>query len=325
MNSHFQINSINENSDFHQLVIKNTNTNEYISILPKLGARLNAAYLKAQGKLVPVVVELINSDFKTNNQLFNNALLFPFAGRIRKGLYNYHNHDYQLPINYAEEENACHGFLYKQEFEVISKNISTQFAEVELSYSSLKDYQGYPFGFKIEVSYRLNENGEVIISTTVENTSKVQLLFSNGWHPYYKLGKSVEDLKIEFKGLEKIELNEFNVPTGNRVRLNIDKPVAFEMENKVLDDVYQLQSENDIHEIILTSKSTGLVLNHYQQAGPNKYNYLVLYTPPEKNSIAIEPITSNIDSFNNKEDIIYLNPGDRWTASYGFELNKKEK
>jgi len=52
---------------------------------------------------------------------------------------------------------------------------------------------------------------------------------------------------------------------------------------------------------------------------------LVLYTPPEKNSIAIEPITSNIDSFNNKEDIIYLNPGDRWTASYGFELNKKEK
>ena len=47
------------------------------------------------------------------------------------------NHDYQLPINYAEEENACHGFLYKQEFEVISKNISTQFAEVELSYSCL--------------------------------------------------------------------------------------------------------------------------------------------------------------------------------------------
>lgn len=325
MDTQFQIENIGEGSEFHQIIIKNSDTKEFISILPALGARLNAAHLSANGNLIPVLLELHNSNFKTNDELFNNAKLFPFAGRIRKGVYSFQNQTYQLPLNYIEEENACHGFLYQKKFDVISKNISQNFAEIELCYRSTESYDGYPFNFKVNVSHKLSDTGQVTISTTVENLCSNQILFSDGWHPYYTLGNSVDDLVIEFNGKEKIELNKFNIPTGSRLKLNNGDINKIEIADKKLDDVFKLSSKSGRNEVNLVSKKTGIILNIWQESGANKYNYLVLYTPSDRKSIAIEPITSNIDSFNNKEDIIILNPGNKWSASYGFELNKNNK
>ena len=325
MDAQFQIENVGEGTKFHQLIIKNTDTKELISILPELGARVNAAHLIADENLVPVLKELDNADFKSNDDLFNNAKLFPFAGRIRNGVYSFQKKTHQLPLNYPEEENACHGFLYKEKFDVLSKNTFSNFAEVELGYSSKDGFDGYPFNFKIIVTHRLSGTGQVTTSTTVENLSNVQILFSDGWHPYYVLGNLIDDLVIEFKGNEKIELNKNKVPTGRRIKLNNREINKIEIADKKLDDVFKLSSEIGRNEINLVSKKTGNILNIWHESGVNKYNYLVLYTPPDRKSIAIEPITSNIDSFNSKEDIIILNPGTKWSAFYGFELNKINK
>lgn len=325
MNTQFQIENIAEGTEFHQIIIKNIRTKEFISILPALGARLNGAYLNSNGDLIPVLSALHSSDFKSNDELFNNAKLFPFAGRIRKGVYSFQNQTYQLPLNYTEEENACHGFLYRKKFILKSKNIFENFAEVELCCRSAEECKGYPFSFIIIVTYKISDTGKVKISTKVENLGSNQMLFSDGWHPYFTLGNSVDDLVVEFSGKEKIELNKFNVPTGSRLKLNDGFINKIEIANKKLDDVFRLSSYSKTNEVNLVSKKTGITLNIWQESGTNKYNYLVLYTPPDRKSIAIEPITSNIDSFNNKEDIIILNPGNIWSASYGFELNKNNK
>ena len=66
-------------------------------------------------------------------------------------------------------------------------------------------------------------------------------------------------------------------------------------------------AESGRNGVNLVSRKTGIILNIWQESSRNKYNYLVLYTPPDRKSIAIEPITSNIDSFNSKEDVIILN------------------
>jgi len=196
---------------------------------------------------------------------------------------------------------------------------------VKLSYSTIDGFDGYPFNFKITVNHRLSSTGQVTTSTTVENLSDIQILFSDGWHPYYVLGNTIDDLVIEFKGNEQIELNKNNVPTGSCIKLKNGDINKIEIAGSNLDDVFKLSSEIGRNEINLVSKKTGIILNIWQESGTNKYNYLVLYTPPDRKSIAVEPITSNIDSFNNKEDVIILNPGSRWSASYGFELNKKNK
>jgi aldose 1-epimerase len=320
MQDQLEIYEQEEGTLFHKVFIKNKLTDESISILPNLGARLNSAHLRSGNELLAVLCELADENMKTSDELFNNAKLFPFAGRIKKGIYSFQNKTYKLPINYIEEENATHGFLYNRRFNVIVKRNTGANAEVELEYVSTNDIAGYPFYFRIIVVYTLSVKGEVTVTTKVFNLDKGQILFSDGWHPYYRLCQSIDDLKIEFNAEEKIELRLDKIPNGIRFLLNGSVLQQIDLKNKILDDVYKYSSDNKINFVNIILKESPVRLNIWQEGGFNKYNYLVLYTPPDRKSIAVEPMTSNINAFNNKEGLIITEPGELWSASYGFSL-----
>lgn len=323
MKTRFEIAEQNENSMFNQICIKNIITGEYISILPKLGARLNAAHLRFEEQLIQVIRELKDENLKSNDDIFNNAKLFPFANRIRKGKYTFQNSVHEFPINYPEEENACHGFLYDAGFNLISKNIQNDFAEVELEHKSTNKIEGYPFCFRMTVIYKFTAHGEIIITTSVFNLNNKEILFSDGWHPYYYLNNSIDNFVIEFNADEKLELNEFNIPNGVINKLNNNSHHRIELKNINLDDLFRYSSSNAVNLIDIIPEKSSYKISIWQESGNNKYNYLVLYTPPDRKSIAIEPMTSSIDAFNNKDGLIILKPGETWSASMGFSLQKK--
>ena len=58
----------------------------------------------------------------------------------------------------------------------------------------------------------------------------------------------------------------------------------------------------------------------WQEAGPGAYRYLQVYTPPGRESIAIEPMTCAPNAFNNGMGLIRLDPGEAFTASFGISL-----
>ena len=58
----------------------------------------------------------------------------------------------------------------------------------------------------------------------------------------------------------------------------------------------------------------------WQETGEMKYNYLAVYTPPEKDSLAMEPWTCPPDVFNNKIDLITLDPGKKLELAMGISL-----
>ena len=58
----------------------------------------------------------------------------------------------------------------------------------------------------------------------------------------------------------------------------------------------------------------------WQETGKRKYNYLQIFTHPSRMSIAIEPMTCNIDAFNNKEGLITLKSDESFKACYGIRL-----
>jgi aldose 1-epimerase len=166
-------------------------------------------------------------------------------------------------------------------------------------------------------------NGEVTITTNVFNLNDKEILFSDGWHPYYSLSKSVDDFKIVFNVSEKLELNHKNIPSGIVNLLNQNSYQQIELKNKNLDDLFRYSQENKINFINIIPDNSDYKLEIWHEAGANKYNYLVLYIPPDRNSIAIEPMTSSIDAFNNKDGLIILKPQESWSASFGFYLHKK--
>lgn len=323
MKSNFEILEKNQQSLFYELQIKNILTGEYVNILPNLGARLNSAWLKADDKLIPVIKELKNDQLKSNDEMFNNAKLFPFANRIRKGRYSFNDKVFELPVNYVEEENSCHGFLYNSTFEIISKNIFNDYAEIIFGFTPKIKYEGYPFCFDMKITHKLNTSGEIETTTELFNSSQTEILFSDGWHPYYSLDETADNYSVTFNAKEKLELDDHNIPNGKVIHINGSTHHNISLKNKKLDDLFRFSGSNKANIIKIVPVNSDHIIKIWHESGQNKYNYLVLYIPPDRKSIAVEPMTSSIDAFNNKEGIIILKPGESWSASMGFSLYKK--
>ena len=57
-----------------------------------------------------------------------------------------------------------------------------------------------------------------------------------------------------------------------------------------------------------------------QETGEKKYNYLTVYTPDTRESIAMEPWTCPPDAFNNGMDLIVLAPEEEISLTFGIAL-----
>lgn len=311
----FEFFSENDSTDFFQITVKNKNTGELISVLPRLGARLNRVLLLSNNSLHSVVHELTEANFSCNDERFNNAKLFPFAGRVEGGVYSFNGSQYALPVNYKSENNACHGYVYDKVFRVLHISQNETSATITLMHTIEQGFEGYPFSWDMQVSYTLSSGGTVHVETCIANANGHTMLFSDGWHPYFKLGDSVDDLFLDAPFCRQYQLGKSNIPSGKFTELEgMHMPLA----DRQFDDVFRLEGVSRIHQLRLSSDALGVSLNIWQETG--KYDYTVIYTPPSRKVIAIEPMSSNVNAFNNQEGTIVLQPNEKWTASFGFSL-----
>jgi aldose 1-epimerase len=315
MNNEFRITEQKENG-LLQIRISNNFTGEYITVLPGYGARLNDAILIKNDKQFRVLKNLTSPVIETRDQLFNNAKLFPFAGRIQNGKYSFNGKDYNLPLNYPEENNACHGLVYDKPFIFSNSKISEMDAAVTFEFSPSEINEGYPFKYKITLTYILYKNSSITCVTKIENTGSEEMLFSDGWHHYFCINsRSINELGLKADVNINHELNNFGLPTGKTDIINFTGSRLLG-ENK-FDSVFSVNRKEKAS-VSLYSAADDISLNIWQQADEEHYNYLVIYTPPGRKTIAVEPITSMVNSFNNKKGIILLKPGKTWEGRMGF-------
>ena len=310
-----------ENDNSTEIIIKNNLTKEFVSILPGYGARIKELWLKNGGKNISIIKKVTNIDSESRDDIFNNAKLSPFAGRIKDGKYVFNDTGYSLLVNYPEEENACHGFIYNKDFILNHKLINEAGASCSFIHNYNGEHKGYPFKYTIEINYNLTLENGLICSTKVTNNSKRIIPLSDGWHHYYDLGVSVDDLQLKLDVSNIIELDSRNIPTEKRKSFNeFDTPLV--IRNRSFDSCFKVDSCNGKSTTQLISTEQDIHLNIWQETGTHKYEYLVIYTPPDRGSIAIEPMTSNVDSFNNGEGLIKLSPDEEYISSFGIYLSR---
>jgi aldose 1-epimerase len=310
-----------KNSSSPEIIIKNCSTNEFFSILPEYGARLKELWLNSGKKNISILKKINSVDSENRDDIFTNAKLSPFAGRIKDGKFIFNNTEFILPINYPEEGNACHGYVYPKKFIVIEKRINSDGALCRLEYLYDNENKGYPFKYSIELTYELSSAEGIIITTRIVNHSENSIPLSDGWHHYFDLGIRVNDLQLKLDVSKTVELDSRNIPTGNKKAYN-DFSVPAKIGNTQFDSCFKIKSNGGKAITKLISRKDDIDLNIWQETGHSKYEYLVIYTPPGRRSIAVEPITSNINSFNNIEGLVVLTPGEKFSASFGIFLNK---
>ncbi|MFD1140479.1 aldose 1-epimerase [Larkinella insperata] len=293
--------------------IQNTETKEFVSILPAYGAVVRQLMLRHPGpgheqSLVSLIKAPNSQQALAADEGYSSALLFPFPSRIRHGIYSYEGEMFTLPMNEAKQDHAIHGFVAGKPFELVSQQISDSEASLTLGYIHDGSYTGYPFPFDFRITYTLSAAG-LSVTYEVQNTGHRSAPVSFGWHPYFTLNEEpIDQLSIELPGVRQIRLDDNLLPTGDEL-LTQKGDVA--LRERALDAAFVIEDQTaDGATTVLRSARQNLTLNVWQETGPQKFNYLVVFTPIVRDKIAIESLTSNVNAFNNEQGLIKLAPNE---------------
>lgn len=319
--SEFRFNILEEKfGAYSSFKLLDSHTGEYAVILPFLAGSLNRLVLRSGKGLTDVIdgyrsVEEVNEILGTS---FKSSNLFPYPNRIADATYEFEGEIYRLPMNFPQEHNAIHGLVFDKQFEVLQQENGELGCMLVLRYISPDDTVGFPFKFLLELTYRLTEDRGFESGIKISNVSDSSMPVGHGWHPYFTAGAdAINGLRLSFPAKEVLEVDDRNIPTGaanpyaafNKIR---------EISDTQLDHCFRLDTSAEEADTVIENPATGLKFKIWQQTGVNKYNYLQVYTPPTRNSIAIEPMTCAPNAFNNEDGLIVLSPGERISLSWGI-------
>lgn len=286
-----------QNSDQVKLT-DSSNTSCAVIVLDQ-GASLQQLTIKG----IPIIEDLFPLNY---TETYASSILFPFANRVKDGVYTFNEQQYQLDTNHKKENNALHGFVFDKTFKILSENVSDTEASITLEYEELQLNQGFPFTYTIQVIYTLKDD-ELSLNVFVKNTDSKPFPFTIGWHPYFT-SKNLHNSVVKFDCSKKVVFDDRLITTDTKDYLQDEN---FQIKDQQLDDCFILNS-NEIH--FLTPAY------NLEIKSSSKDSYLQLYTPPKKNVIAIEPTTGISDSFNNKIGLQLLEPGKTYRIDWSLVL-----
>lgn len=290
------------------------------TIIPSAGAILNKLEIPHRGNTVNVIEGFADaSDWSANlTNGFKSAKLSPFVCRLNHSTYTWEGETYKAE-KFLLNGHAIHGLLYDVPHEVEFVEASGFKAECKLFYSYDGHNPGYPFPFDMNVRYRLEEGCRLTITTTVHNRSGRNIPMSDGWHPYFKLGQTIDTATLQIYSRQQVEFDAALLPTG---RLVSEKSwwKGASLNGISLDNCFVLDRDEPMPHCTLRDEGMGLAIHFYPR---ESYPYLQVYTPNHRRSIAIENLSSPPDSFNNKMGLITLGPQDSATFHTQYRLEAK--
>jgi aldose 1-epimerase len=308
--------SHSSSNGFEMIQLTDISTSTTATILPLCGATLHSFSVVHNNSQLNIIDHYETAtDFAENVTAkgFKSCKMSPFACRIKNATYQYLGKEYTIE-KFLLGSSAIHGLLYNLPFILVDQSANEKQASITLQHQYRGTEKGYPFHYDCAVTYQLNSNNELVIITTITNKDEQSLPIQDGWHPYFGFGGKVDDLLLEFQSAAHVIFDEELIPTG--VMEAYDEFTALKkIGTAFFDDCYKLNFETCQPMCVLKDPAQKIQL----EIRPDKsYPYLQIYTPPHRQSIAIENLSAPPDSFNNGINLIILNPGETtdFTTSY---------
>lgn len=267
-------------------------------ILPQLGFNLFEFTVHIKGQQI----EVIEADSGYENGQGNPSrcgipLLFPFPNRIAAGKFSWNGKEYQLPVA-KPGAHFIHGLCLDRPWRVIEQTENSVTGEFQLSRDAPDRLSLWPADFIIQCTYLVRGN-TLKSRFTFKNPDSQPLPWGFGTHAYFKLpltdGSSPEHCVLSAPVYQKWPLENF-IPTGKTVPAEIDLPDGVYYTTVKLDDVFtDLRPEGDSLDCVIMDEGSG-----YQvvQACDKNFRELVIYTPPDRAAVCMEPYTCPTDAIN---------------------------
>jgi len=286
------------------LELKNSNGNTNAIIYPQLGGSLQELTLRDR----TIIKKTSSLEYKKS---YASAILFPFTNRLENGSYIFQKKQQTLQINHEIENNAIHGLVYNKQFKVINKQTTLDSATISLAYTENNRIKGFPFKYTISLIYTLT-NDVLKLDVIVKNNDEYDFPFGLGWHPYF-WSDDLYNSCVKIKSNKRLIVNESNIP----IKFDYTTlPEEILIKDQTFDNCFVLN--NDVVGFKTSDYNIDISFS-------SKENYVQLYTPKDRNNIAIEPLTSPSNSFNNKIGLQILKPEDVYNLNWTIKLNHNHK
>jgi aldose 1-epimerase len=254
-------------------------------------------------------------------ELYAGVVMAPWSGRVAAGAWVHPDgRNFQLPINEAERNNALHGLAFDKEFVVARSTESSVELSIEIQQSA-----GYPFHLKLAIAYEL-DGGELICSFAVKNLSAEKAPFGLGFHPYFSTKWLGDEASITNKAKTVYVLDENLIDTGTQKTAGSTKGLSvgkLATGASLDDDFTDLDFDAGVSRTTL-SNSAGSGIEIWQE---DVFRHNVIYTTDAYEAengtvtaVAIEPCISAVNALNSHSDLLWIQPNQTRSGSWGVRL-----
>ncbi len=313
----FSVNTKYENG-FEKIILTDNESNTTATILPACGAILHEFSCMHNGYAVNVVKSYDSAeDFIVNIEKkgFRGSKLSPFVCRLNKGIYRFGEKKYKTESFYLEG-NAIHGLLYKKSFTTNSYDANENQASVTVTYEYRKDDSGYPFNYDCIITWQLEKNNKLSVTTECINKDDGLIPMQDGWHPYFTLEDTVDELQLEFQSREMVEFNSNLLPTRNLIEY-VEFNSLKKIGNIPFDNCFTLNMDTCQPLCVLRNAEKQIEIEIFPE---KSYPYLQIYIPPDRDSIAIENLSGAPDAFNNGMGFTTIEPGNSCVFKTSYKI-----
>jgi aldose 1-epimerase len=282
----------------HPLTITDSASGARATILPEVGFNCYRFEVPIAGQTIDVLWHA--ADFVAGQGKPSHSgipILFPFAGRIRGTHFDFAGQRYELEAGDGQG-NAIHGFVLNRPWRVAEHAPDRVVGVFQASLDEPALVARWPADFRLTADYRV-QGTSLWAEYRVDNPDRKPLPFGFGTHPYFRVplgGASAAECRATVPVEYGWEL-EGLLPTGRTtappaaVALSRGMPLG-EMK---LDNVFgglafdNHQCTTKIHDP--QSKRT------LTMTFDDRFTTCVVYNPPHREAVCIEPYTTVPDPF----------------------------
>jgi aldose 1-epimerase len=247
-------------------------------------------------------------------------VLAPWPNRLEDGSYTFDGVIGSAPLDEPAANNAIHGLVRWLPWQLEDRTDRS----VGLG-TILRPQPAYPWWLELRLDYELTRAG-LAIMCTARNASALPAPFGLGFHPYLAVAtEAIDDALLAIPAERWIATDDRGLPVEERpvAESDVDFRLEAAIGSRRLDTAFTELRRNADGRCHMTLRSSdGTAVSVWMDEG---FRYVQVYTgdtiePVERRrrGIAIEPMTCPANAFRSGVDLIRLEPGATWRASWGI-------
>ncbi len=256
------------------------------------------------------------------SQSGRGQVLAPWPNRLADGRYEFGGIRAQAALDEPERRNAIHGLVRWLPWTLQTRHQNQLSLRLQLHPSP-----GYPFSLLLQLEYHVGRDG-LTVTTRAQSMEEGPVPFGLGFHPYLTAGpETVDGAILTVPAHHTVDTDDRGLPTGGQTPVagtERDFTTARFIGPTVLDTAFTTLDRDADGRAWASLDAPGGATGASLWAD-RSFGYFMVYTGDtlgdvsrRRRAVAIEPMTCPPNALRTGTDLLSLQPGQEWSASWGM-------